>query len=223
MHGGLIRDDVFARSIAMIRYVRLFIRLIPVAFIPLLSGCVWVAATGAVAGVSAARQERTIGNAIDDARIKTTLDGRLAKDSPGLYLSVSTTVVEGRVLLAGRVSKPENRLDATRVAWSVEGVRKVDNDVEVSDFFGWLDGPADLIMRTQLAAVLLADESIKDVNYTTDVVHGVVYLMGVAQDKDELERVVAHAEKVNGVKRVENYVVLKSDPIRYGFSAQSQQ
>jgi osmotically-inducible protein OsmY len=131
--------------------------------------------------------------------------------------------VEGRVLLAGRVSKPEDRLNATRVAWSVEGVRKVDNDIEVSDFFGWLDGPADFIMRTQLAATLLADESIKDVNYTTDVVHGVVYLMGVAQDKDELERVVAHAEKVNGVKRVENYVVLKSDPIRYGFSAQSQQ
>ena len=207
----------------MIRYFRLFIRLIPLAFIPLLSGCVWVAATGAVAGVSAARQERTIGNAIDDVRIKTTLDGKLAKDSPGLYLSVSTTVVEGRVLLAGRVSKPEDRLNATRVAWSVEGVRKVDNDIEVSDFFGWLDGPSDLIMRTRLATILLADESIKDVNYTTDVVHGVVYLMGVAQDKDEVDRVVAHAQQLNGVKRVENYVVLKSDPIRYGFSTQSQQ
>ena len=207
----------------MTQYFRFFIRLAPLAFIPLLSGCVWVAATGAVAGVSAARQERTIGNAIDDVRIKTTLDGKLAKDMPGLYLSVSTTVVEGRVLLAGRVSKPEDRLNATRVAWSVEGVHKVDNDIEVSDFFGWLDGPADFIMRTRLAAVLLADESIKDVNYTTDVVHGVVYLMGVAQDKGELERVVGHAEKVNGVKRVENYVVLKSDPIRYGFSAQPQQ
>src|ERR1700730_13998815 len=204
-------------------YFRLFIRLVPLMFIPLLSGCVWVAATGAVAGVSAARQERTIGNAIDDARIKTTLDGRLARDSPGLYLSVSTTVVEGRVLLTGRVSEPENRLNATRVAWTVEGVRKVDNDIEVRDFFGWLDGPADLIMRTQLAATLLADESIKDVNYTTDVVHGVVYLMGVAQDKDEVERVVAHAQQLSGVKRVENYVVLKTDPIRYGFSAQPQQ
>jgi osmotically-inducible protein OsmY len=207
----------------MIRYFRLFIRLIPLAFIPLLSGCVWVAATGAVAGVSAARQERTIGNAIDDVRIKSTLDGKLATDSPGLYLSVSTTVVEGRVLLAGRVSEPESRLNATRVAWSVEGVRKVDNDIEVSDFFGWLDGPSDFIMRTRLAAILLADESIKDVNYTTDVVHGVVYLMGVAQDKDEVDRVVAHAQQLNGVKRVENYVVLKSDPIRYGFSTQSQQ
>ena len=82
---------------------------------------------------------------------------------------------------------------------------------------GWLDGPADFIMRTQLAATLLADKSIKDVNYTTDVVHGVVYLMGVAQNRDELDRVVEHAQRVNGVKRVENYVVLKDDPIRNGF------
>jgi osmotically-inducible protein OsmY len=200
-------------------YGRTLVRILPLAFIPLLSGCVWIVGAGAVAGVSAARQERTIGNAVDDARIKTTLDGRLAQQSAGLYIRVSTTVVEGRVLLAGRVDSPESRLDATRVAWSVEGVRKVDNDIEVSDLSGWLDGPADLIMRTQLATVLLADKSIKDVNYTTDVVHGVVYLMGVAQNKDELDRVVVHAQKLNGAKRVENYVVLKDDPIRNGFSA----
>jgi osmotically-inducible protein OsmY len=200
-------------------HCRFLVRLAPLALIPLLSGCVWIAATGAVAGISAARQERTIGNALDDTVIKATLDGRLAQQSPGLYIRVSTTVVEARVLLAGRVDTPESRLDATRVAWSVEGVRQVDNDIEVSDLSGWLDGPADLIMRTQLATILLADKSIKDVNYTTDVVHGVVYLMGVAQNKDELDRVVTHAQKLNGAKRVENYVVLKDDPIRKGSSA----
>jgi osmotically-inducible protein OsmY len=201
----------------MTAHFRFLIRLAPIALIPLLSGCVAVAAGGAVAGVSAARQERSIGNAVDDVRIKATLDARLAREYPGLYIRVSTTVVEGRVLLAGRVAKPETRLDATRVAWSVDGVHKVDNDIEVSDMSGWLDGPADFIMRTQLATILLADKSIKDVNYTTDVVHGVVYLMGVAQNRDELDRVVDHAQKLNGVKRVENYVVLKDDPVRNGF------
>src|SRR6185312_9398987 len=172
----------------MLPVLRLVVRMAPLALIPLLSGCVWFAATGVVAGVSAARQERTIGNAIDDTVIKATLDGRLAKDSPGLYLRVSTTVVEGRVLLAGRVDSPETRLEATRVAWSIEGVRKVDNDIEVSEFSGWLDGPSDLIMRSSVAASLLGDKSIKDVNYTVDVVHGVVYLTGVAQDQGELDR-----------------------------------
>jgi osmotically-inducible protein OsmY len=190
---------------------------------PALSGCVAAVAGATVAGVSAARQERTIGNAIDDARIKTTLDSRLGKESAGLTLAISTTVVEGRVLLAGQVDSPEKRLTATRIAWSVEGVRKVDNDIEVSEYFGWLDRPADLIMRAQLAATLLGDKQIKDVNYTTDVVHGVIYLMGVGQDQVEIDRVVAHAEKINGAKRVENYVVLKDDPIRYGYGTQTSQ
>ena len=127
------------------------------------------------------------------------------------------------MLLAGQVDSPEKRLMATRIAWTVEGVRKVDNDIEVNEYFGWLDRPSDLIMRTTLAATLLADKQIKDVNYTTDVVHGVIYLMGVGQDQAEIDRVVAHAEKVNGVKRVENYVVLKDDPIRYGYGTQTSQ
>jgi len=188
---------------------------------PVLSGCVLVAATGAVAGVSAARQERSFGNAIDDRVIKTTLDARLRKQSIRLF-GTYTTVIEGRVLLAGRVSSPETRLEATRVAWTVEGVRKVDNDIQVADTGGWLDRPADFIMRSRLAAILLADASIKDINYTTDVVHGIVYLMGVGQDQAEVDRVVAHAEKLNGVRRVENYVVLKDDPIRNGFGMTSQ-
>jgi osmotically-inducible protein OsmY len=188
-----------------------------VSLAPALSGCVAVALTGAVAGVSAARQERTIGNAVDDKRIQTALNGKLINESTGLFLRVSTTVIEGRVLLAGRVDSPDSRIEATRIAWSIEGVRKVDNDIEVTDSSGWLDGPSDLIMQTQLAATLLGDKTIKDVNYTTDVVHGVIYLMGVAQDQAEIDRVLAHANDIHGARRVENYVVLKTDPIRYGF------
>jgi len=195
--------------------------LLCVVLAPVLAGCLAVAAGGAVAGVSAARQERSFGAAIDDRVIKTTLDARLRKESIRLF-GVYTTVIEGRVLLAGRVGEPDTRLEATRVAWTVEGVKKVDNDIQVADSGGWLDRPADLIMRSRLAAILLADKSIKDVNYTTDVVHGIVYLMGVGQDQDEVDRVVAHAQKLNGAKRVENYVVLKDDPIRYGFGMTSE-
>ena len=197
--------------------MRRLIRVLPLLVFPLLSGCVWIAATGVTAAVSAARQERSIGNAIDDTRIKAELDAKLADQSAGLFLRVSTTTIEGRVLLAGRVQTPEDRLTATRIAWSIEGVRKVDNDLEVTDRSGWLDAPSDFIIRTELATALLTDGSIKDVNYTTDVVHGVVYLMGVGQDQAEVDRVVAHARNLSGVKRVENYIVLKDDPGRYGF------
>lgn len=191
-------------------------RIVPLLFVPMLSGCVWLAASGAAAGITTVRQERTIGNAVDDVRIKTELDAKLAADSAGLFLRSSTTVVEGRVLLAGYVTRPEDRLTATRLAWSIDGVKKVDNDMEVTDRSGWLDAAGDFVIQTELAAALLADGSIKDVNYTVDVVHAVVYLMGVGQNQAEVDRVVQHAHALSGVKRVENYVVLKDDPIRTG-------
>ena len=180
---------------------------------PLLSGCVLLAGGAAVAGVQTARQERTIGDALDDRAIKTELDAKLRQTS-GLRFGVATTVIEGRVLLAGRVSEPEARLDATRVAWTITGVVKVDNDLEVAETAGWLDRPQDFIMRQALVAAILGDSMIREVNYTTDVVHGVVYLMGVGQNQEEVDRVVAHANSLRNVKRVENYVVLKDDPIR---------
>ena len=182
---------------------------------PTLSGCVAVAATGLVAGVSAARQERTMGAAIDDVRIKTAITAALANASASNFVNVSTTVVEGRVLMTGRVDDAETRLDATRVAWGVDGVRRVDNEIEVTDSFGWLDRPKDIFIRTEIAADLLTDSAIKDVNYTIDVVNGVVYIMGVGQSQAEIDRVIARASRFRGVKRVENYVVLKDDPIRY--------
>ena len=170
---------------------------------PLLFGCVW--------------QERSIGNAIDDVRIKTELDAKLADDSTGLFLRASTSVVEGRVHLAGYVKSPEDRLTATRLAWTIQGVHQVDNDMDVTDRSGWLDAAGDFIIKTELAAALVADESIKDVNYSTDVVHGVVYVMGVGQNQAEVDRVLTHARNLSGVKRVENYVLLKDDPARFGF------
>lgn len=193
-----------------------------VAFSPVLSGCVVVAAGGAVAGVSAARQERTVGNAVDDVRMKTEIQSKLIGQSADNFVNVSITVIEGRVLLTGRVITPEVRLDATRAAWNVQGVRKVDNDIEVTDETGWFDRPKDIWIRTTLAANLLTDPDIKDINYTIDCVNGVVYLMGVGQDRAEVERVVAHAREVSGVHRVVNYVVLKNDPARYGMGASMQ-
>jgi osmotically-inducible protein OsmY len=58
------------------------------------------------------------------------------------------------------------------------------------------------------------DGHVKNINYTVDVVNGVVYLMGIAQSQDELDRVVAHARDIGNVKRVVSHIVLKNDPHR---------
>lgn len=191
---------------------------------PGLSGCVAVAAIGVVAGVagvSAVRQERTVGDAIDDVRVKGAIHSAMSKRSLSNFVNVSVTVIEGRVLLTGRVDDPQARLDATRDAWSAQDVRRVDNAIEVTDNPGWLERPRDIFIRTEIAADLLTDRTVRDVNYTIDVVNGVVYLTGVAQNQAELDRVITRAQRFQGVKRVENYMVLKDDPQRYYATPQS--
>jgi osmotically-inducible protein OsmY len=45
-------------------------------------------------------------------------------------------------------------------------------------------------------------------------VNGTVYLLGLARDQSELERVTLHARTIPGVKKVVSYVDLKTVPVQ---------
>ena len=61
---------------------------------------------------------------------------------------------------------------------------------------------------------MLFDQDVRSVNYSIETVNQVIYLMGVAQDEAELQRVVDHARNVAYVRRVVSYVQMKEDPER---------
>ncbi|MDP7392270.1 MAG: phospholipid-binding domain-containing protein, partial [Alphaproteobacteria bacterium] len=54
----------------------------------------------------------------------------------------------------------------------------------------------------------------KAINYSIDTVNGHVFIMGIAQEQKELDRVLDHARDVSYVRRVTSHAVLKSDPSR---------
>ena len=62
---------------------------------------------GATAGIVAS-QERSVGDAIDDLTIRTSLNEVFFKEDVDLLNKVSFAVVEGRVLLKGSVNNPED-------------------------------------------------------------------------------------------------------------------
>ena len=53
-----------------------------------------------------------------------------------------------------------------------------------------------------------------NINYTIETVNRIVYLMGIAQDQAEIDRVTTHARQVRYVRRVVSHVQLKNDPHR---------
>ena len=170
-----------------------------------LSGCV---------GVALDPQERPFSKAVDDFNTRTELNARLLAEDPEMFTNVSTSVIEGRVHLSGNVLNDEQRRKATELAWSTPNVTEVVNDIEVTDRTGLVDMARDRWISTKVRARILSDTSIHDVNYTIDTQNRVVFILGIAQNRSELDRVIAHARTVDGVERVVNYAVLKNDPRR---------
>jgi osmotically-inducible protein OsmY len=165
-------------------------------------------------GVTLTPQERPLSRAVDDFNTRAELNGRLIAENPSLFADVSTTVIEGRVHLSGNVPTNEDRLAATRIAWDTPNVTEVVNDIEVTDEASLGDVVRDRWISAQVRGRILTDGAIRDSNYTIDTQNRVVFVLGIAQNQRELDRVLAQARAVDGVRRVVNYAVLKDDPRR---------
>ena len=170
------------------------------------------AAPGIVAGAATAglavAQERSIGTVIDDTAIELQIQHYLLQASDDLFIRVGIEVHEGRVLLTGVVPAPDDRVEAVRQAWQVNGVLEVINEVQVTNRAGITDYLRDVKITSQLRFKMLRDRDISDVNYTVETVNGIVYLMGIARSRPELDKVTTHARNIAGVQKVISHVRL---------------
>ena len=178
------------------------------------SGCVGAMVGGvATTGVIVA-QERSVGAAIDDATIRIDLNHRLFEAGEVLYVSVGLDVIEGRVLLTGIVPTAEHRVEAAQLTWRSSKVKQVLNELEVGARRDIVAFVKDKRIGGQLRIALLRDLDIIDINYVITTMNGVVYLLGIAQNQAELDKVVSHASNIGGVEKVVSHVLLKDDPKR---------
>lgn len=179
-----------------------------------LGGCAGaVVGAGATAG-TAAVQERGLDGAIVDARIQATLNNGWLEYDKSLFPHLASSVYEGRVLLTGVVKTEDQRAEIVRQAHVIRGVREVINEILVDPSGTTGTFARDSWISTQLRTKLLFDRDVLAINYSVETVRHTVYLFGVAQDKQELDRVINYARNTEYVSRVVNHVLLKSDPRR---------
>ncbi len=181
----------------------------------LTTSCVPVVATTGAVTAATVTEERTLGTAVDDAAIKTELAGRFFnKDIDNLFMNISTVVDEGRVLLTGHVANPETAVDAVKIAWSVSGVKEVINEIQVTERHSLTQTSRDIYIKSRIKGQLLLDKHIRSVNYNVEVLNGVVYLIGIAINQAELNKVTYIASHTPYVSKVVNFVRLRNDPMR---------
>lgn len=168
-----------------------------------------VIGAGATAGIAAA-EERGVETALDDLQIDVGIKRRYLDENEDLLAVVSTEVHDGRVLLTGVVDKPEMRITAARLAWDVNGVSEVINEIKVAGDGSIAQASKDLFITTDLRTRMMGDREIAAINYSIETVRGTIYLLGIAQSESELERVINHARNVSGVRNIIPYVRVKA-------------
>jgi osmotically-inducible protein OsmY len=168
---------------------------------------------GATAGV-AASEERGIDGTLSDAKIGTQISAEWAHKNSNTFIALGLSVYEGRALITGVLKTQQDVDDAIKIAWGVGGVREVINEIIIDPSGVTGTFTSDTFIVAQLKAKLLIDKEVSAVNYSVDAVRGIVYLMGVAQSQDELDRVIGYARNIRYVQKVVNHVLLKDDPRR---------
>lgn len=163
---------------------------------------------GATVAVKAS-QERGLVTAVGDDLLWTEINAAWLAADPEMFQKLMLQVHEGRALVTGMVQQPEMRVAAIRIAWQVEGVKEVINEIGVAETDDLGGNLQDLMIVQALKGKLLIDKAVRSVNYSIESVRGTIYLMGIAQDETELKRVIDHARDIAYVKHVVSYVRIK--------------
>lgn len=178
------------------------------ALIVLASACSPVSVAtgvGATTGIAAAK-EGGIKQSFTDARISVNIQDAWFQYDVGTFTKLNLNVSQGRVLVTGVVQDPKDRLEAIRLVWTVSGVQQVINEVQVAESEGITGYAKDTWITTRLRAQMTLNREIQSINYSLETVQGTIYLMGIAQDQEELNRVIEVARTIPNVRQVVSYV-----------------
>lgn len=181
-----------------------------------LTGCTSLAilGAGAVTGGYIMGRDKTIKQSTDDTMIESQIRHKLSKRFPKVFTNIKIVADNGCVLLAGNVQEEKYITEAEKIAWTIDGIKHIDNnltcnsDIKVSQSLQ--DGYITSACRTRLVAT----KNIKSRNIKIKTVLGTVYLSGIAHSNDELEDIISVIKSIKGVKKVVSYIKIKEEVIK---------
>ncbi|MDC3155186.1 BON domain-containing protein [Pelagibacteraceae bacterium] len=176
----------------------------------LFSACAQVLTGTAAKVITVTKEDRTIGEFVDDALIKTVIKNTYFDQSGNLFFNVDVEVSQGRVLLTGTVENMDLKIEATRIAWGVEDVKTVINELQISNSDNIFNFADDLVISTKVSGRLILEAEVNSLNYNIETVNKVVYIIGIANSDDEQKKVIDIASDVYGVEGVIDYITIKA-------------
>jgi len=174
----------------------------------MLNGCVSMVAGGAASIGVAVMEERPLKVHAKDTAIATKIRYNLVEASQKYITSVGVEVYESKALITGVVKNEEMRAQILKIIWKTDGVKDVYNELQVGDS-GIKNIAKDIWITAQLQSKITLDQDVLAINYSIETVNGIVYLIGIAKNQLEVDRVIAHARSLGYVKHVISHVRIK--------------
>tara|TARA_B100000700_G_scaffold297693_1_gene362830 strand:+ start:36 stop:629 length:594 start_codon:yes stop_codon:yes gene_type:complete len=178
----------------------------------ILTGCAGVGSKGLIGtGVSVAFDPRTVGTQIDDSIMQKTISTKIIAKNKKYFLNVKSKVLDGRIFITGKVDKPEEKLQITKLAWETKGARSVRNDLKIKEKFDFKQSTKDILITSQLRTALILNKNIKATNYQIDTHKKKIYIYGIAFTSEEKDLVISEAKEILDVEDVIASILLVED------------
>ena len=176
-----------------------------------LQSCAPIISTVGMMSLGAASKEKGLGTSINDNLIKTKISNLIFKFNKELIADTKIFVNSGSVLFTGKVKNPNDKIEFTKLAWTIRGVKEVNNEIQITDTTSIKNIARDIASLGEIRARIMSDKSINSLNYSIDVVNDKAYISGVATDEAEMNLVKSHVSSARFIKEVYNYIVLNKD------------
>ena len=181
-----------------------------IALLFIFTNCAQVITGTAAKVATVSQEERSIGEFVDDTIIKTKIKNSYFDQSDKIFFNVDVEVSQSRVLLTGTVEKIDLKIEATRIAWGVKGVKTVINEIQISNSDNILNFADDLVISTKVMGKLVLDEDVNSLNFNIETVNKIVYIIGIARSENERNKVLNLTREVFGVEQVIDYITIST-------------
>jgi hyperosmotically inducible protein len=152
----------------------------------------------------------TVGTEVDDSAITTKVKAAFAADADVKGSDIKVETRKGEVQLSGFVDSQAQMDRAVAVAKGVEGVKSVDNKMNLKTGSGTVGEKIDDgVITTKVKAALLGDSGVKSGDIGVVTRNGEVQLSGFVDNQSQIDRATEVAKGVEGVKNVINELAVK--------------
>ncbi|QOL25979.1 divisome-associated lipoprotein YraP [Thalassotalea sp. LPB0316] len=168
----------------------------------LLQGCVAATVAGVVGGVMVAKDNRTVGQQIDDQNIEIKAMSEISKqDALSNGSRIKVVSVNGRILVVGQAKNEYVRDLAIKTINNITGVKQVYNQLRIGNEISMTTRSNDAWLTSKVKTNIFSDKNIDATKVKVVTENGEVFLMGLIH-QEQADIAVEIARNVSGVNRV---------------------